>query len=196
MGYYYSYRIGIELDGKIYPYGPFNSNGKLCDVVSRSRSFASDLHEMFTDIPKDMFSDKLIETDILPDDFPTAKYIRLSDLPTGDYIKRGYFLIEDVKRYEEDNSLVGYEIFFDHLSPEVYSAMMQNEAMFGKPKQVLDSEGNDITPHSASDYMYYAYPDYSCKEYEAFLIREVAEMLSYFDWDTAGGKLVVILTEG
>ena len=34
-------------DGKIYPLGPFSHDGKLCSVLEKSRSFASDLHERF-----------------------------------------------------------------------------------------------------------------------------------------------------
>ena len=35
--------------------------------------------------------------------------------------------------------------------------------------------------YSASDYMYYAYPDYQSREYESFLIRAAAGMLDEFE---------------
>ena len=61
MSYYYSYYAGYKYDGKIYPLGPFNCFGKLRAIVEKSRSFASDLHNDFYDVPDDAASDELRE---------------------------------------------------------------------------------------------------------------------------------------
>ena len=60
MSYYYNYTIGyMTADKKVYPFGPYNSNSKLKDVVSKSASFASDLHEAFWPVNDDMMTDEL-----------------------------------------------------------------------------------------------------------------------------------------
>ena len=52
MSWYYDYYICRKSkdDGKIYPFGPFDYNGKFFPALSKSRSFTSDLHEYFRDI--------------------------------------------------------------------------------------------------------------------------------------------------
>ena len=59
MSYYYNYYVGYKKDGKIYPWGPYNANGKLEPMVSRSRSFASDLHEEFYAVSDKEVSEEL-----------------------------------------------------------------------------------------------------------------------------------------
>ena len=44
--------------------------------------------------------------------------------------------------------------------------------------------------------MYYCYPNYHSKEYESFLIKEVAEMLNEYTGLPENSKFVVILAEG
>ena len=199
MAYYYNYTIGYEHDGKIYPFGPYDAKGKIMDVVSRSKSFASDLYEWFHPVKDSQISDELRKQferkNWNGDAVVDVKYLPLTDLPSGSYIKKGYFLIDDVKRYQEGECLE--DIFYDRLSPEVYSAMLQNECMGLKPAPRKDCEGEEIEVHSASEYMYFAYPDYHCREYEAFLIKFAASFLSDHHCDLdAGDSLVVLETQG
>jgi len=199
MSYYYNYFIGYILEGKIYPLGPYTANGKRRDVVSRSRSFASDLHEDFYVIRDEMISDELrkdyeYETYEGEKEMPKLKYLRVSELPKESYIRKGYFLIKDVVLYEEGDG-DSDELFYDRISPSVYAGMMKNEITFGKPEDEYDAEGEKIEHHSARDYMYYAYPDYFSREYEAEMLRVTAGMLDEYDLPK-GSELVVIEDEG
>lgn len=198
MSYYYSYYLGYKHEGKIFPLGPYNAFGKLHSVVTRSRGFASDLHESFYDVGEDLVSDELRKefeyTDWNGEKRVDLRYLPLKELPSGSFIKTGYFLIDDVKRYEEYHGTDG--IFFEHLSPTVYAAMAQHEAQFGKPGPKKDDFDEEYQPYSASDYMFYAYPDYHSKEYEALLISEAAEELSGYQEMPEGAELVVIDSEG
>jgi len=204
MSWYYTYYVGFVRDGKIYPLGPYDAEGKLCPVISRSRSFASDLHYQFYDISEEMVS-KEFKNEFLrnaeDDEEEELKYLAylsylpINDLPKGDYIKRGYFLVEDVERYEEDSEDFPY--MTPPISPVVYAKKMENELKFG-PK---DDYGDEYCEPNASDYTYYAYPDYGSKEYEAKKIRDVAGMLSNFyriDFyeNEHNVKLVAILKQG
>ena len=197
--YYYNYFIGYIHEGKIYPLGPYTANGKRRDVVSRSRSFASDLHEDFYVIRDEMISDELrkdyeYETYEGEKEMPRLKYLRVSELPKESYIRKGYFLIRDVVLYEEGDG-DSDELFYDRISPSVYAGMMKNEITFGKPADEYDAEGEKIERHSAGDYMYYAYPNYFSKEYEAEMLRVTAGMLDEYDLPK-GSELVVIEDEG
>lgn len=199
MSYYYNYFIGYILDGKIFPLGPYTAGGKHRDALSRSRSFASDLHEDFDVVRDDMISDELrkeYEYTNYKDEveMPRLKYLRVGELPKEPYIKKGYFLIKDVLLFEEG----GYdsdELFFDRLSPIAYAEMVKNDITFGEADDEYDEEGGKFDKHPARDYMYYVYPDYNCKEYEADRLREIAYMLYEYDLPE-GSELVVIEDEG
>ena len=200
MSYYYNYYIGYMAGKKIYPLGPYSANGKLKTAVCKSRSFASDLHDDLDYVSDDMISDELRKefeyTDYNGEKvMPDLRYMKVSDLKASTPVRRGYFLIKDVMRFEENHG--DFDGFYDVLSPEVYAAKAHNEMIFGKPLPEKDIEGEEYQPTCAADYMYYAFVDYTSKEYESFIIREVAEMLDDYDSDLPKDReLVVIETEG
>ena len=203
MSWYYTYYIGgMTNDGKIVPLGMYDRNGKIHSVVEKSRSFASDLHEMFLPIFHDMVSEELEQEFSYTDydgsrkfDLTYMSYLPIKDLGSDDFIRKGYYLIEDVKQFEENEDTE--ELFYDHLTPQVYAAQLENELKFGPPQTQYDVEGYPYTPHSVRDYMYYAYPDYNSREYEVHMIREAAYML-YDEYNAAqkGLTLVAILSQG
>ncbi len=60
MSWYVSYYIGYRTkDGKIYPLVPFDSFGKLKSILTRSRSFASDLWDDFRSVSLKDTTDEL-----------------------------------------------------------------------------------------------------------------------------------------
>ncbi len=202
MSWYYTYYVGFEREGKIYPLGPYNVEGKLCSVISRSRSFASDLHNRFYDISKEMVS-KELKNEFLKyakedeeeelRELSLLSYLPIDELPKGDYVKRGYFLTEEVERYEENP---GDAYMTPPISPTVYAKKMEKEFRFGLNKPKKDDFGEEYTEPNASDYTYYAYPDYECEEYEAERIRNTAYTLYDYNYEKSGVKLVVILEQG
>ena len=199
MSYYYNYYIGYSHDGKICPLGPYDAFGKLRCVLSRSRSFASDLHEDFRDVPEGMISDEL-RKEFEYENWEGRKeidvrFLEYENLPGDDFIRKGYFLIEDVAEYEKEHDSEG--LFYDCLSPTVYHAKAANEMKFGRPGPLKDCEGEEYIPKAAADYMYYSYPDYRSKEYEVFLIKTVADILFESGWKMPeGSKIVILETEG
>ena len=200
MSYYYKYYIGYEdvLTGIIYPYGPYTSEGKLKPVVEKSRSFASDLHNNFVPIPSGCTSTEL-RKEFEYEDWQgnkqfDVKYLKLEDLPDGDYILKGYFLIDDVQAWEQGDC---DDLFYHVISPHIFAEKMRRELTFGKNQPKKDEDGFDCTEPNASDYMYYAVPNYCSKEYEAFQIREAVNMLYDYDFFVDDNKRIVILeTEG
>jgi len=196
MSYYYEYYIGYEdtQTGIIYPYGPYNCQGKLKPIVEKSRIFASDLHNSFSRIDSGCISEELRKEfeyeNWKGEKQIDVKYLYFEDLPNSDYIKKGYFLIEDVQAYEQGGC---DDLFYHIISPIVYAEKMRNELTFGKNQPKKDIEGEEYTEPNASDYMYYAACDCTSKEYEAFLIREAVNMLYDYDFFHEGNKRIVIL---
>ena len=200
MSWYISYYIGYEEQdsGIIKPYGPFTCEGKLKPAVEKSRSFASDLYKQFIPIPNDCISDELRKyfeyEDWEGNKKIDVKYLNFEYLPNGHYIKSGYFPIEDVKAWEENDDDT---LFYHIISPTIYAEKMKNELTFGKNQPKKDDEGDEYTELNASDYMYYAAPDYNSKEYEVFQLLEAIQMLDDSDFFKDDNKKIVILeTEG
>ena len=215
ISWYYVYYVGYinKKDNKIYPLGPFNNKGEWKSIIERSRSFASNLYERFEyKIKPEEVSDELIKglqsiwgftEKETKEEFNNKNnylsYCYLSDLPKGDYIKRGYFLIDEIAQYEK--SKVDDEVYFDgfysYMSETEYIRRKENELVFGPPKETEDCEGYKYTPHSASEYAYYAYPNYGCEEYESSIIRKVYYMLDdNYDFEKKDYEPIVILSQG
>ena len=113
MSYYYNYYIGYKKDNKIYPLGPYSCDGKINEVLSRSRSFASDLHDDFHKMPNEMITSEL-RRDFEYENFNgektvDVKYLELDKMPDDNFIKSGYFLIEDVQSYLKDKDTSWYK---------------------------------------------------------------------------------------
>ena len=84
--------------------------------------------------------------------------------------------------------------FYDCIPKEVYAAKLQNEITFGPPLPETDEFGQDVTPNSCRDYMYFAYLDTESEEYETCVIKLVAEAFEFAVPKDA--IMVVIETEG
>jgi len=201
MSYYYNYYFGYidKKDNKIYPYGPYTSTKKenLSCVMSYSRSFDNDFSDFFDEIPRNMYSSKLMADSnfkgaVEEEYCHNPKYCRISDLPASDFIKSGYFLIEDVTNYLNNKDP---EVFLERVDPIVYNGMVASELKFGKPERKTDDVGEEYTPYSASDYMFFAYPDYNCVEYRAFILKQFLNNMAEFE-DTKDKEFVVLETEG
>ena len=186
MSWYYSYYIGKKVNNKIEIIGMYDNKGEVHPVLERGRMSASSLYENFV---------KYYGEDLEDLQHKLGGYISIlpyRDLPSGDYIKRGYFLIEDVNKYlEEHNS---WDLFYDKISPEVYVERFKNEQVFGAPRPKKDSFDCEYEPHSCADYIYFTYPDEFSEEYEASMIRYAVSILdpNYDEMD----DIVVVLSQG
>lgn len=199
MSYYYNYTIGImDKEGKIKPYGPYDVNGKLKFVIERSSSFASDLYKYFSLVQENQITDELRKefsyTDWNNQEKMEVKYLPIDKLPKETYLIKGYFLIEDVQRYEEDQIDID-DLICNMITPTIYAEKLKKEYMFGQNEPKKDAEGYEYTEPNASDYMYYVVEDYRSKEYEANVIRNVADILGGYDLPV-GYECIVLETEG
>lgn len=217
MSWYFTYALTYKNkeDGKLYPLGPFDYKGDYKNVLSKSRSFASALHERFTPIDsaedrKSLISEELFkvktgwegeEEKEYAEEFFNGEgywmwsYLPIEDLPEGDYIKRGYVLIDQIEEYEKDEGY--FEGFYPVLTPQIYAKKLENELKFGRPKPKKDCEGNEIEEHSVSEFSYYAWVDRESEEYEAYKIREALYLLrTWYNIENGDEELYVLLTQG
>lgn len=205
MSWYVDYYIGYKTkEGKIYPLGHFDCFGNLHSVLTKSRSFASDLWERFDSISLEETTDEIKKhfpkgelyqwgkksEEELP---PWCFWMYLDDLPTGSYLKKGYYLQDDIAEYERNPSY--FEGFYHMLTPAEYARKMESELKFGVPKPKKDEEGFEIEVHSCGEYSFYIYPDYESEEYEAMEIRSAASVYEFADIPK-DSKLVVLRTNG
>ena len=190
MSTYYYFYLGKMKDGKVEPVGPYDKNGKLLSMFYLCGT-TYDMGEYFYKIWKSAISDELKKSfpqssedeELFAPRVEELRVCSFSKLPNDDFVKSGYFLIDDVNEYMETGYKSYYDdIFYDTLKPEIYVAKMANELKFGPPKHREDEFGNDITPHSCGDYMYFAYPDYNSKEYLVHRFKQVVDMFDY-DYD-------------
>lgn len=195
MSCYYTYYLGYRKDGKIYPFGPFDKDGRFQPVFYCSSSFASDLHNDFYFIIEDEFSDELREVFQYKDydnnlKLREVKILDYKDLPSGSFIRSGYYLVRDVEKYQKDEDC--WDIFYECMDPTIYAERLKNEIVLGPPKTEKDCEGNDVDTYTCGDYMYFCYPDYHCREYESWVIREMLDILKDYNIE----DYVVLLIEG
>lgn len=202
MSWYTNYTLGYisKEDSLIHPLGPFNSKGKLLNIICTSASFTTDLKDSFRPVGEIEVSDDFMKQICYykePDNTPKQKILsdnyvgicKLSDLPTGEYIKSNYYLISDVSQYMRDKD--DLDLFYDYLTPVEYAERLKIESTIGF-HPTLDEEGNP-TSRSIAEYMYFSYPDYHCKEYEASILRYAA---SIYEFEKDVKEVVVIKTEG
>lgn len=194
MSYYYNYYLGYKKNNKIYPLGPYDFDGNFIPVISKSRTYASDLHQMFDNLFEYEISDEL-RKEFKYENYEritSIKYLNVKDLPTESYITQGYFLIKDVEAY---NKNMNFEGFYDIISPEIYAVKLQHEILFGKNQPIKNDEGYEYIEPNASDYMYYMYPDYDSKEYESFLLKTYLEPYQNYIYNDEI-EYVILETEG
>ena len=204
MSYYYNYYIGYKTkENKIYPLGPYDAFGKMHSVFYRSRSFASDLHEDFRRVQDEQITEELAKEFAYEDwngekKVQQLKYLPSSELPSGNFIKRGYLLSDDINEYEKTGD--SWDLFYDFMTPAVYLMRLQNELVFGSPvkKEKKDDEdwedaGDEKRP--CSDYSYFAYVDLGSKEYEVHMLQ-LALQAYEFAKIPEGAEMVILEDEG
>lgn len=201
MSYYYNYYLGFrDQNQMIYPLGPYDCDGKLHSLITESRSFASDLHEDFYCVQEKTITPELRKAFEYVDwngetVMEKVRYLPANQLPSSNYIKRGYFLLSDIEAYQ-NNGGDEYDLFYEHMTPEVYLMRMQAELTFGKSQPETDLEGNPIKNCTCADYGYFAYPDHFCKEYDAHRLRVLMDAYEFCACLKDNKEIVILETEG
>lgn len=180
----YNFYIGYR-DNKtnmVHVIGPYDELGNLHEVFYKTSSFISDLKDRFSEVNIDnieeKYREKFTESSYFEEDkkFSRLYSLDISDLPNDDFVKSAYYLKEDVQNYL-NNKDWDFDGFYEKIDPFTYSQMLTNELLFGKPEPKKDAEGYDITQYTASDYVWFCYPDYYGQEYEAFKLKYMANIL-------------------
>lgn len=208
MSYYYNYFLGAydPAKDKYDLAGPFDKKGKYITILSKSSSFASDLHDDMYCLPEGEMSESMREAlthkDYAGNDkIDSVKAIHFSDLPSIDSpIKTGFVLKKDVFEFKrcEDTYITFEDCAQIILTPEQYSALAV-DPNYGIRLQLWDD--TDESTHQmyyAKDFMFYSWINPQSKEYEIWLLEEMAYSMEYnYDFRLGKGKKLVLLeTEG
>ena len=170
---------------KIHALGPYDNTGKLKPFYYCSSAISDVFYDYYNKANIKELDESIIE-DFASEDKEESYcyYINIDECADTNFCKSGYFLIDDVERYKSEGSYILDEIFYEKLDPLVYAEKLKNERMFGPPKTITDCEGNDITPRSMSEFMYFCYPDFQSIEYINHLGLELIDnFLWKFDAD-------------
>ena len=197
MSTYYYFYVGYidNKTNKVHPMGPFDDYGKLKEIFYRTGSSISNMVDAFESVNFDDIDEKYQEKFSNPswnDENKRTSTLRMQyidQLPSSDFIKSGYFLVKDVNEFlkDKENNTYDFDGFYEKVDPILYAEMVKKEIMFGKPKPEKDEEGYEIPVYSASDYMWFSYPDYWCEEYESFMCKNAYHILyDSFDFGEYG----------
>lgn len=159
------------------PDGRWKKTGKIrkpLTIETRCASFAYDIDEEFYECSEDEFSEELKNAFYNLDwnnnrvFDRTLKSLSFEELFKLDdnYIKKGYFLVEDIAEYEKTGDSEG--LFYTGISPLEYSNLAAKQI---KRSTYKDEYGDEYVKYGWEDYMYYAYPDYQCKEYIVHVLK-------------------------
>lgn len=198
MSWYYTYYFGyIDKDNIVHTAGPYNKDGEIKCIFTRSRSFASDLYRSFNALDEEHMGEDFKKDFTIDGSFDSYyySYLPLKELGDSDYIKKGYALVDDVIAYNEGDGQYPIEM----MSIEEYAIRIDNELKFGKdPRWKRDNSDEDDCEYveptkSVRDYVYHVYPDYYSKEYETFLIKEYADSILDWPWNGDDDKVYVVI---
>ena len=216
MSWYATFYLTVKKeDGKLYPFGPFDYTGKFHSVYERcgyDQELAKEFYPMNNAKDRnELISKELYHTisglgEVEEDSHETNEffegtdywnwsYLPISELPTGDYIKKGYVLMEEIEDYEENPD--SFDGFYGVISPALYAKKLENELKFGRPKPQKDDYGEEYTPRSVSEYSFYVWPDYNCIEYEAYKIRQALYLMrEWYEIKDSKEEIYIICTQG
>jgi len=170
MSTYYNFYIGYtEKDNKIiHPYGPFNSFNELYPILTKSRSFISDIYHEFihSDIDEldDTLKEKFTYKSTLNNKIEnTLYYLDINDLPDSDFMKDGYFPIDDIIAYFEEKESEYDEFYYsDRISTESYSIQLETAIKSDNKEEI----------ERLKKYTYFRYLDRNSIEFDSFLIKK------------------------
>lgn len=212
MSYYFNYYLAKRptAGGKVSLCGPYRADGKPCCVLSRSRSYASDLHEEFRRLPSENCEQPLLdafswESPVTGErTFEDLKWLPMSALGGAEPFRSGYVLVDELLRVDEDALAdADWDPFAHVLAPSQYAAFCQSAySPNGRPLRIEyeDALAGELAHKDAwpSDYVRHSWVVRRSREYEAWLIRSFADELRDDLYAELGRdhELVVIETEG
>lgn len=143
-------------------------------IEARCASFAYDIDEELYECSENEFSEEMRKAFYTRDwnnnkvfdrtlkCITFEEFFKLND----DYIKKGFFLVDDVAEYEKTGDSEG--LFYTCASPLEYANLASKQIKRSTEK---DEEGFEHIKYGWEDYMYYAYPEYQCKEYVIHVLK-------------------------
>lgn len=211
MSYYYNYYFGSrnKSTGEFDTYGAYDDRSSPLCILSKSRSFASDLHDDMDYIPEEKMSYRMKQFFGYKDfngeeKIDNVKWISFNKLPDSNPIKGRYILKEELINYlNSEHDLSEDEYFTEKLTMQQYNIFAQmylEDHKKTRKVEVYDLEKDEYVFKNVkpTDYVYYQWIDYNSKEYETWLIKTFAfySGIDLIDYRKEDNELVLLETEG
>ena len=192
------YYLGYRKDNKIYPLGPFTSDGEYHHVLYRCREshllnyfrHVSDAETFDKSFYDKCFVEKGIDIDYNSINSLCLSIVDYKNLPQKYiYIKQGYYLRDDIKEFEDTGDAY---CLCDGLTLPEYTRKLEVELKQVNNTILLSPTIDD--KYTCADYSYYMYENKDCEEYELAQIHKALNMLGIEDYDLSynGCDIVVI----
>ena len=204
MSYYYNYYLGTydTVNDTYDILGPFDKKGNLMCILWRSRSYASDLHDDMTPVPKGNMSEEMKKAFSYTDyagkkDVRDVKYIPVSSLSAESPYKGGYVLREDVMSYLAGQEEVEFEeIAQVILSAEQFATLASNSRYKYKAEKFIKETGElEPVEYTSDDFIYYRWISSNSRKSEEWQIKNIICIL-YDCFSEKGKEIVLLETEG
>ena len=175
MTEYYFYVGYKSKDGKFHAWGPYDRFNNLKPVLYKTGGFISDLYRDFYKMDIKDMDDKLKEKFVYNsnDELVTSLYyLPSNELPDTNFIKERYFLTDDLADYllmTNPDVISNYD--YESYSVEQYN-LYCTQAIRSNNKEEIDR---------LSKYQYWSCPDYTCKEFESFILSHAVSYNGFSD---------------
>lgn len=175
MSTYYSFYIGYRTkEKKFHAFGPYDKFNNLHPALCLSRSFVSDLYEDFyridikdmDDFLKGKFVYKVYQEELVS----YLYYLPVDKLPDTDYMKRGYYPVDEIVEYLEDSD--HWDYYFSERYTETEYSIKLSTAIKNNDTEELER---------LKKFNYFSYPDYNCKEYDSSILHKFINYNGPFD---------------
>lgn len=201
MSTYYTYYLGYEKpDGKIYPLGPYDDRHKLHNICYWTQSFASSIYKDFSLVSEEKISDEL-RTEFEYEDWNGKKrcdvyWAYAEDIPCGTGEVHGYFPIDDVQNYIDDNEYFSAEeLKYSMLTAEEFAINAAYELKHGEPRSITYDDGIVEQVGSCKDYILYSFVDQEGEEYQGGRLHAALDSFEFSESIKDGvAKPVFLLT--
>lgn len=205
MSTYHTYYLArrMRATGMVSPSAPFDESGHMMCLMSRSRSFASDLWSVMDALPESQMDDALKReftyTDWTGEEtIASLRVMALSEMSATDPFMRGYVPAQDLIDARIDDDFHEYADVLDEARFAAfcmaYSRNKRSRRVWIHDVESDDAKLCDLTP---DDYCFHMWVDRTSRQYDMWVLKRTAEDLGDLFWSTRDGyELVVVECEG
>ncbi len=208
MSYYYTYYLGKRetATGRVSLAGPYDEKGHVVSLMSKSRSFASDLHEDMLPLAEEEMAEDVREQFTYEDwkgnkVLDTVKSMPFAALSGKTPFKCAYvpaFDVIDQNDTDDDDEIYYSDKLNDAQYATLCAASVRGSAAGKRTIERYDLEmgeykGMELGPE---DYVRHMWVDTTSREYEEWLLSTIVWSVGDLCWPPKGFENILLEVEG